>query len=164
MDVLPKVYLAADHAGFRMKEALTEHLSLLGYEVSDLGAHELDPDDDYPDYALALANAVANDAGSRGIMCCGSGQGEAMAANRVSGVRAAVFYAKIPARDALDREGMRSEDGYDMVRLARRHNDANVLAIGARFVSPEEADDAVRIFLSTAFSDDPRHARRVAKF
>lgn len=158
------LYLAADHAGFRMKEALMEHLALLGYELADLGAHTLDPDDDYPDYARALAERVAAAPGSMGIMCCGSGQGEAMVANRVPGVRAAVFYAKTPARDTLDREGARSEDGYDMVRLARRHNDANVLAIGARFVSPEEADDAVRIFLATPFSDDPRHARRIAKF
>jgi len=158
------VYLAADHAGFNLKNALLEHLRTLGYTVTDLGAHELDKEDDYPDHALILARAVAGEEGSRGILVCGTGEGEAMAANRVSGVRASVFYGPRRATEALNIEGEHSKDGFDIVRLARKHNNANVLAIGARFVSPSEADEAVRIFLETPFSDSPRHARRLAKF
>ncbi len=159
-----KVYFAADHAGFNMKNALVEHVRTLGYEVVDLGARELDPEDDYPDHALALARAVAGDEGSRGILACGTGEGEAMAANRVNGIRASVFYGPRRATEALNIEGEHSKDGFDIVRLARRHNNANVLAIGARFVSGTEADEAVRLFLETPFSDSPRHARRLAKF
>lgn len=87
-----------------------------------------------------------------------------MCANRVKGIRAAVFYGSMCVTAALDREGGRSEDGFDVVRLSRRHNDANVLSIGARFVSGDEADEAVRIFLETLFSESPRHTRRLAKF
>ena len=94
----------------------------------------------------------------------GSGQGEAMAANRVKGARAAVFYGPMRVTEALDREGGRSEDGFDAVRLPRRHNDANILSIGARFAGGFEADEAVRIFLETEFSGAERHARRIAKF
>lgn len=159
-----KLFLACDHAGFRLKSALLEHLPLLGHEVEDMGAFTLDPADDYPDYVTPLAHAVVAAPESMGIICAGSGQGEAMCANRVPGVRAAVFYGAMPVTDALDMEGSHSEDGYDSVRLPRKHNNANVLSIGARFVSAEEADEAVRIFLSTEFSTDPRHARRIAKF
>lgn len=159
-----KVYVAADHAGFNLKNALLEHLRTLGYEAEDLGAHELNTADDYPDYALALARKIAAEEGSRGILACGTGEGEAMVANRIPGVRASVFYGPRRATEALDVEGDHSKDGFDIVRLARRHNDANILAIGARFVSPTEADEAVRIFLETPFSNDPRHVRRLAKF
>lgn len=159
-----KLLIAADHAGFALKNALAEHLRTLGYDVEDLGAHELNPADDYPDYALVLAQKIAAEEGSRGILTCGTGEGEAMVANRVRGVRASVFYGPRKATAALNVEGEHSKDGYDIVRLARRHNDANVLAIGARFVAPGEADEAVRIFLETPFSDSPRHARRLAKF
>ncbi len=159
-----KIFLACDHAGFRLKSAFLEHLPLLGHEVEDMGAHELNPDDDYPDFVTPLAHAVAANEGSMGIICAGSGQGEAMCANRVPGVRAAVFYGEMPVTVALDVEGAHSEDGYDTVRLSRKHNNANVLSIGARFVSPDTADEAVRIFLTTKFSTDPRHARRIAKF
>ena len=169
-----KIFFASDHAGFALKCALMEHVRTRWYEAEDLGAHSLDPDDDYPDYMTPLAERVAalSDApysakvtqGTCGIIVGGSGQGEAMCANRVKGVRAAVFYGPMRATEALDIEGGRSEDGYDTIRLARRHNDANVLALGARFVSGEEADEAVRIFLETPFSGSPRHARRIAKF
>lgn len=159
-----KVYFAADHAGFVMKNALVEHVRTLGHDAEDLGAFELAPEDDYPDFILPLAERVAAEPGSRGIIVGGSGQGEAMCANRVAGVRAAVFYGPMRVTAALEVEGGRSEDGFDAVRLPRRHNDANVLSIGARFVSAEEADEAVRIFLSTDASAAPRHARRLAKF
>lgn len=159
-----KIYIAADHAGFTLKNMLLEHLPLLGHEVEDCGAYELDPEDDYPDFVGPLAAKVLADAGSFGIVMAGSGQGEAMCANRISGIRAAVFYGPMPVHDALDREGGFSQDGYDAVRLSRRHNNANILSIGARFVSPSQADEAVRTFLTTEFTGDERHVRRLGKF
>lgn len=158
-----KVLIASDHAGYALKNALVEHIRTLGYDVVDLGAFSLDPEDDYPDFMMPLARIVAEE-DARGIVIGGSGQGEAMCVNRIPGVRAAVFYGPMRVTAALDIEGGHSEDGYDAVRLPRRHNDANVLSIGARFVSGDEADEAVRIFLETPFSDSPRHARRLAKF
>ena len=159
-----KVLFASDHAGFVMKNALLEHVRTLGYDVEDLGAFTLDPDDDYPDVMMPLAKRVAAETDPRGIIIGGSGQGEAMCVNRVPGVRAAVFYGPMRVTAALDIEGGHSEDGYDAVRLPRRHNGANVLSIGARFVSGDEADQAVRIFLETPFSTSARHSRRIAKF
>jgi ribose 5-phosphate isomerase B len=159
-----KIYLASDHAGFRLKTALVEHLPLLGHEVVDMGTNHLDPEDDYPDFITPLAERVAGELLSVGIILGGSGQGEAMAANRIKGVHAAVFYGKMPVTNALDAEGGHSEDGYDAVRLPRRHNNANILSIGARFVSPEDANEAVHVFLTTPFSGDERHLRRLAKY
>ncbi|MBI5405800.1 RpiB/LacA/LacB family sugar-phosphate isomerase [Candidatus Kaiserbacteria bacterium] len=167
---MPNVFIASDHAGFALKSALAEHLRTLGYAVEDMGAHALTPEDDYPDFVTPLAKRIAEEnargggAAARGIIIGGSGQGEAMCANRVQGVRAAVFYGPARVTAALEIEGGRSEDGFDLVRLARRHNDANVLSLGARFVSGEEAEEAVHIFLATPFSPSPRHARRLAKF
>jgi ribose 5-phosphate isomerase B len=158
------VFFAADHAGLRMKAVLAERVALMGHTVVDKGAYDLDPNDDYPDVVIPLREAVANTPDSFGIVCAGSGQGEAMCANRMSGIRAAVFYAPVSATEALDREGAHSEDGYDIVRLARKHNDANVLSIGARFVSVDEALEAVRIFLETPYSEEDRHTRRLNKF
>lgn len=161
---MKKVYFAADHAGFALKHALIEHVQALGCEVEDIGAFSLDREDDYPDYVTACAENVARDEQSFGIIIGGSGQGEAMCANRVKGTRAAVFYGPMRVTESLDIEGGRSEDGYDLVRLARRHNNANMLSIGARFVSGKEAAEAVRVFLETPFSQSPRHTRRLAKF
>ncbi|OYV27764.1 MAG: hypothetical protein B7W98_01055 [Parcubacteria group bacterium 20-58-5] len=161
---MSKLFFASDHAGFALKNALIEHSQTLGYDVEDLGNHTHDPEDDYPDYVTPLAKRVADELDARGIIIGGSGQGEAMCANRIPGVRAAVFYGPMHVTAALEIEGGRSQDGYDSVRLPRRHNNANVLSIGARFVSGEEAEEAVHIFLDTPFSDSPRHARRLAKF
>lgn len=143
-----KVFLASDHAGFELKKELAEHIRTLGHEAEDMGAFSQNPDDDYPDFVGPVAREVASDATSRGVIVGGSGQGEAMCANRVRGVRAAVFYG----------------GSLELVRLAREHNDANILSLGARFVSPDEAKEAVRLFLETPFSSSPRHARRLAKF
>ena len=161
---MPKVYLASDHAGFALKKALETHFRTLGYELEDCGAHELNHDDDYPDFVTPCAEKVAAHAGSFGIVIGGSGQGEAMCANRVKGVRAAIFYGPGKVTEALEIEGGRSEDGYDLVRLARRHNNANVLSLGARFISGDEAVQAVNLFLTTPFSEAVRHTRRLAKF
>jgi ribose 5-phosphate isomerase B len=161
---MPTVYFAADHAGYALKHALIEHVRALGYAVEDVGALTLDKDDDYPDFVKPCAEKVAHDANSFGVIIGGSGQGEAMCANRVKGARAAVFYGPMRVTEALDIDGGRSEDGFDMVRLARRHNNANILSIGARFMTGKEAAEAVRLFLETPFSDSPRHSRRLAKF
>ncbi len=120
----------------------------LGHTVEDCGAHTLDESDDYPDFVAAAARRVAaapNE--TRGIVLGGSGQGEAMVANRSAGVRAAVYYG----------------GSLDIVRLSREHNDANVLSLGARFLTPEEAQEAVRLWLATPFPGDARHVRRIQK-
>jgi len=158
-----KVYIAADHAGFALKGELLKYVEGLGYETVDLGAFSFDPDDDYPDVVTPLAHKIAGDSEARGIICAGSGQGEAMCANRVKGVRAAVFYAP-RAASILDQEGSASEDEYDLLRLTRTHNDANVLSLGARFLTLPEAMKAVELFLTTPFSNDERHQRRISKF
>lgn len=145
---MSRVYLASDHAGFALKSELVEYLSALGHETDDVGAHALDPDDDYPDFITPCADKVASDAGSFGIIIGKTGEGEAMCANRVPGVRAAVFY------------GGPSE----ILRLAREHNDANVLSFGAGFITIAEAKDAAKRFLETCFPGDVRHCRRIAKF
>lgn len=137
---------------------------MLGYEVEDLGAHDLDPDDDYPDVVTPCAQKVASTPGSLGIVIGGSGQGEAMAANRIKGVRCALYYGQAKATGAIDAEGAPALDGYDIVRLAREHNDANVLSLAARFVPLEEAREAVHIFIETSFTALPRHIRRIQKF
>lgn len=160
-----KVYLASDHAGFALKNALVEYVRALGYEASDLGAHMLEPGDDYPDFTLPCAEKVAAEnvpgepAGTFGIVVGGSGQGEAMAANRVKGVRAAVFYGPA-ARPQTDEDG----ETLDLISSARIHNDANILSLGARFLSEDEAKQAVKRFLETPFSNEARHVRRIAAF
>jgi ribose 5-phosphate isomerase B len=135
--------LASDHAGFDLKERLKPILDRLGVPFRDLGTATPDTVD-YPDYARQVAEAVSAGQAPRGILVCGSGQGMAMTANRYPGVRAAV--AVTP----------------EMARLSREHNDANVLALGGRLVSPEEAERILRIWLDTAFAGG-RHASRVAK-
>ena len=153
-----KIYIGTDHAGFELKEKIKVYLEELnlGYEVQDFGAMNFVEDDDYPDYIKQVADAVAKDAGSFGIIFGGSGQGEAMCANRTSGVRAAVFYGQ--------KELLGGSDEFEIVKLAREHNDANILSIGARFVTEDEAKFACELFLSAKFSGDERHVRRINKF
>jgi ribose 5-phosphate isomerase B len=163
-----KIYLATDHTGFNFKEELKKYLSevLIGdYEIIDKGAFKLDKDDDYPDFVSEVAKAVAEDGGgSRGIILGGSGQGEAMCANRVKGVRTCVFYGQEEPKEEIDIEGDKSVDTFEIVKLAREHNDANVLSLGMRFLSEDEAKFAIELFLSTKFSNQPRHIRRINKF
>lgn len=142
------IYLASDHRGFELKEKIKSWLEAWGIEHVDVGAHALVPDDDYPDFVAQVAEKVAQDpAGNRGIVLGGTGQGEAMVANRRRGVRAAVLYA---AND-------------DIVKLSREHNAANVLSLGASFVSDEQAKHAIKLWLDTPFSEAPRHIRRIGK-
>ena len=141
-----KIHLATDHAGLELKEKVKLYLSDLDYEVIDHGAYKYDALDDYPDFIFPCANAVSNDPESKGIILGGSGQGEAMAANRVKGVRAAVFY-----------------NGPDeIIKLSRQHNNANILSLGARFMSTDEMYKIIEVWLSTDF-ESGRHQRRIEK-
>lgn len=158
------IYVGADHAGFSLKEVLRVFLEKSGHEVIDCGAYTFDAVDDYPDFIKKVAEHVSKNARSRGIVLGGSGQGEAMVANRYAGVRCAVFYGPVAPKILIDAEGHASSDPYAMVKLERLHNDANVISIGARFVAPLEAQRAVELFLSTPFSAGERHVRRIAKF
>lgn len=143
-----RVYFATDHAGFELKEALKAYVqNELCYDVKDFGAHEYNVEDDYPDFVFPLARAIANDGSARGIILGGSGQGEAMAANRVRHVRACVWYG----------------GEKEIVTLSREHNDANVLSLGARFVTEKEAKEVVSLWLAHAFSGAERHERRNEK-
>jgi ribose 5-phosphate isomerase B len=143
-----KIHLATDHAGFAHKEALKEYLQTQGIDVIDHGAVSLDHNDDYPDYILPAAQAVALDPESAGVIFGWSGQGEGMVANRVPGVRAAVYYGSAP----------------EILTLSREHNNANVLSIGAHFVSIDEMLEVVNVWLQTPFSGEERHVRRISKF
>jgi len=161
-----KIYIGTDHAGFELKEKIKEYLSglELGYEVEDRGAFNYIENDDYPDFVKLVAEDVAKNKGSFGIILGGSGQGEAMCANRVKGIRAAVFYGQKELIGDIDEEGHKSSDPFEIVKLAREHNDANILSIGARFVEGDEAKFAVELFLSTKFPGEERHVRRINKF
>lgn len=148
-----KIFIGADHAGFKLKEVLKDYLKELGLEVQDFGAYEYNDNDDYPDFVTPVAEAVATGEGSElveermGIILGGSGQGEAMDANRFIGVRAVEFYG----------------GNLEIVKLGREHNNANILSLGARFVTEDEAKDAVKLFLETKFSGEERHERRIEK-
>lgn len=156
---MPKVYIASDHAGYALKEELVPYIGTLGYEVEDLGAHALDAEDDYPDFITPCAMKVVADTGSFGVILGASGQGEAMAANRIQGARAAVFYGA-PTATQQDAVG----HTLDLIASTRMHNDANILSIGARFVSADEAKEALRKFIETPFSGEERHVRRIGKY
>ena len=160
-----KIYIGSDHTWYELKEKLKIYLAELGmgYEVMDKGAFSYDKDDDYPDFITPVAKAVAEDKESRGIIIGGSGQGEAMCANRVLGVRAAVFYGEAVAQNAIDIKGEKSTDPYEIVKLARIHNDANILSVGVRFLSEDQIKFAVEFFLKTEFKNEERHVRRIKK-
>ncbi|MGH3344454.1 MAG: ribose-5-phosphate isomerase [Carbonactinosporaceae bacterium] len=138
------VYLGSDHAGFELKGHLVAVLGEWGHEPVDCGPFGYDPDDDYPPFVLRAALRTAGDAGARGIVIGGSGNGEAMAANKVKGVRAAVAWNE------------------ETAVLAREHNDANVLSLGARVLAIDVATRLAEVFLGTAFSGEDRHSRRLA--
>ena len=139
-----RVYIGSDHAGFELKSKLAEHLPSVGYEVVDCGPAAYDDNDDYPPYCLLVGTKVAADAGSLGIVIGGSGNGEAIAANKVKGVRCALAFSD------------------DTAKLGREHNNANVLSLGARMYDEATALRYAELFLATPFSDAERHARRIA--
>jgi len=140
-----RVYLGSDHAGFELKARLIEHLAGLGHEPVDCGAHTLDPDDDYPAPCITAGHRVVADPGALAVVIGGSGNGEQIAANKVLGVRAALVWND------------------ETARLAREHNDANVISIGARNHPEADALRFVEIFLRTPFSEGERHKRRIAQ-
>ncbi|GIJ24708.1 ribose-5-phosphate isomerase [Micromonospora lutea] len=140
-----RVYLGSDHAGFELKVHLANHLAKQGYEVVDIGPHAYDPEDDYPAFCLHAGTRVVADPGSLGVVIGGSGNGEQIASNKVAGVRAALAW------------------NVETAQLGRQHNDANVVAVGARQHTLDEATAIVEAFLTTSFSGSDRHARRIAQ-
>ena len=138
-----RVHIGGDHAAYDLLGELVTWLEEAGHAVTHHGPHTYDPADDYPVYCLRTAEAVAQDGQSLGIVLGGSGNGEQMAANKVPGIRAALCYDE------------------ELARLAREHNDARVISIGARLTTPAAAKAMVRTFLETAYSQDPRHQRRI---
>lgn len=153
-----KIFIASDHAGFELKKAIIEDITFSGSTVVDCGAYELDIDDDYPMIIQKAAQAVSEAEGARidggvdytdgevrGIVIGGSGQGEAIVANKFPHIRAVVYYGGVQ----------------EIISLSREHNDANILSLGARFISESEAIMAVRLWLGTQFSQEERHVRRI---
>lgn len=138
-----RIYLGSDHAGFELKAKLVRHLTDLGHDALDCGAHTYDAQDDYPSFCFDAATRTVADPGSIGIVIGGSGNGEQIAANKVPGVRAALVW------------------NAETATLARQHNDANVVSIGARQHTDDEAIGLVELFVATAFSGEPRHQRRI---
>lgn len=138
-----RIYLGADHAGFELKNTIKDHLLAGGYEVIDCGAHTYDADDDYPAFCIAAAQGVVDNPGSLGIVLGGSGNGEQIAANKVKGARCALAWS------------------VETARLAREHNNAQLIGIGGRMHSAAEALEIVDAFLDQAWSENPRHQRRI---
>ena len=151
-----KIFIGADHAGFGLKEKLTSYLKENGHEVVDKGAFEYNENDDYPDFIIPVAREVSMHPNEvRGIIIGGSGQGEAMTANKLRGVRAAVFYHNA--------DTIIEDDTGDIITISREHNNSNILSVGARFVREEEVIAAVKKWLDTPFKDIERHLRRITK-
>jgi ribose 5-phosphate isomerase B len=158
-----KIALATDHTGFEQLKDLQIFLESLGHECHSFGPKSLNIADDYPDFIFPAAKAVASGECERAVILGGSGQGEAMAANRLRGVRCAVFYGPAVVGRIIDANGRVSSSPYEIVRLSRQHNDANVLSIAARFVSVTDMQQVVKLWLETPFSAEPRHQRRIDK-
>ena len=172
------IYLGSDHRGFALKEKIKEWLTEWGYQYEDMGAFEFNKDDDYPDFISKAAERVSQDPdNSKAIIMGGSGQGEAMVANRYKGVRAAVFYGP-PFKKLgwyfliglLGRGGIAmSQRGefanlQELVKLSREHNNANILSLGASCIDYNIAKKVIKLWLNTPFSNDERHKRRINKF
>jgi ribose 5-phosphate isomerase B len=140
-----RIVIGGDHWGYQLKGPLREHLEVLGHEVVDIGAHEHDPADDYPDFAMAVAERVAVGQADRGVVVCGSGVGACVAANKVLGVRASVCHDAYSAHQGVE------------------HDDMNVLCLGSRIVGDEVARELVAVFVSAEFTGEERHRRRLDK-
>lgn len=140
-----KIYLGADHGGFKLKEKIKTWLTEWGFEFEDLGAHSLVEGDDYPDYAFPVAKKVASEPGSLGILACRSGQGECVAANKVKGARAGVAWSQ------------------ESAQASRNDDDVNILCLAADHVGMAEQQKIIRVFLSTPFAAEERFKRRIDK-
>jgi ribose 5-phosphate isomerase B len=145
MDVIVRIGIAGDHAGFELKNELGAFIGKLGHEVVDLGAHQYDPLDDYPDFAAALARSVQKGEVERGVLICGSGVGASVAANKIHGVRAGLCHDTYSAHQGVE------------------HDDMNILVLGSRIVGAALAQELVQSFLSAEFSREERHQRRLEK-
>lgn len=140
------IYIGTDHAGFELKEKLKPFIEKLGYKIVDKGAFIYDEKDDYPNFIFLVAEEISkNPKNSKGIILGGSGQGESMISDRFKNVRTAVYYG----------------GNIEVVKLSREHNDSNILSLGARFITEEQAKTAVKLWLDTPFSKDERHIRRI---
>ena len=142
---MKKLYVSGDHAGFELKEKLKDFLERKGFEINDFGPHQYNKDDDYPDFVIPMARAVVKNK-IRGLIIAGSGQGENIATNKIKGIRTALYHG----------------GSAKIVQTARKHDDANVLSLGSRFVTESEAKKAINVFLKTKF-EKGRHKRRVGK-
>lgn len=150
-----KIYIGTDHAGFGLKEKLVEFLKGQGHEVVDKGAFEYNEGDDYPDFVIPVAKEVSGDPDhTRGIIIGATGQGEALTANKFAHVRAVVYYGK--AKCVVDDEA-------DVIVRSREHNNSNIISLGARYLTEEDAIDAVKLWLDTPYEGGERHVRRLGK-
>jgi len=142
-----RIYIGSDHAGYELKEKLKAYMQSLNIEVVDKGAFSLNNEDDYPDFIVPVAEAVIKENKSFGIIIGGSGEGEQISANKIDGARAIEFYG----------------GNLEIVKLGREHNNANILSLGARFITEDEAKNAILLFMNTPFTNDERHVRRINK-
>ncbi len=150
-----RIFVGTDHAGYVLKEKLVSFLKLQGHEVVDKGAYEYDEQDDYPDFVVPVAREVSKDPNNvKGIILGGTGEGEAIAANRFPNVRAVVYYGEAIA--VVDDEA-------NIIVRSRQHNNSNILSLGARYFTEESMMQAVELWLKTPYSHDERHIRRLAK-
>ena len=159
-----KIYIGTDHVGYEFKNKIVKYLTESGYEVVDKGAFIFDKNDDYPDFITPVAEAVSGDTASVGIILGGSGQGEAMCANRIKGVRAMVFYGTKKAISSIDITGKESDSAFEMVSLSREDDCSNIISLGMRFISENDAIIAIDLFLGSKYSNADRHIRRINKF
>ena len=151
-----KIFVGSDHAGFGLKEKLIAFLKELGHEVEDKGPFEYKEGDDYPDFIIPVAREVSMRPNEvRGIVLGGSGQGEGMAANKFRNVRATVYYGQ--------GQCVVPEEHESIIKISRADNDANILSLGARFITEEDMKEAVKEWLSTSFKDTEKYKRRIAK-
>lgn len=158
-----KIYLATDHAGIELKNKAIAFLQKEGYETEDCGAFDYDKDDDYPDWISKAAKKVSENPQERGIIFGGSGEGEAIVANKFHNVRCALFYAPAIPTQAVDIEGNKSTDPFEILKLTRTHNATNMLSVGFRFVTDEDVFKAIKVWLETPDPTEERHMRRVEK-
>ena len=151
-----KIFVGSDHAGFGLKEKLIAFLKELGHEVEDKGPFEYNEEDDYPDFIIPVAHEVSMRPNEgRGVVLGGSGQGEGMAANKFRNVRATVYYGQ--------GQCVVPEEHESIIKISRADNDANILSLGARFITEEEMKESVKEWLSTPFKDTEKYKRRIAK-
>lgn len=158
-----KIALATDHTGYEQLKDLQAYLESIGHECQNFGPTSLNINDDYPDFIFKAAQAVASGEFERGIVLGGDGQGEAMAANRLKGVRCGVFYGPAVVGRIIDANGRVSSSPYEIVKLIREHNNSNMLSIGARFVSVMDMKLVAKLWIDTPFTEQPRHVRRIDK-